>query len=34
MYKLDVTTELLSMEAMKGTATGKDLYKRLATTLE
>jgi hypothetical protein len=31
--KFDVITELLSMEAMKGT-TGEDLYERLLATPE
>jgi hypothetical protein len=32
--KFDVITALLYMEAMKGTATGEDLYERPSTALE
>jgi hypothetical protein len=31
-HKFEIT-ELLSMEAMKGMATGEDLYQRLSTAL-
>jgi hypothetical protein len=32
--KFDVITALLSVEAMKGTATGEDLHERISTALE
>lgn len=32
--KFNIITELLSMESMKDTTIGKDLYERVSTTLE